>query len=221
MRLTVNSRLRTVGLAALLLTTGTVLGPVAVAAISALFPEQGPYGGSIEAQRLVEAYRNRLAPFRLFLTLTDPPNGEECGYEPEVLFPVLYIDARPVPDRAQIEQYLEAYEQLRVWKNFDEGERYVSDITMWIDKNVGPYEVAFLRRCIESTIVSPYCMNRVESFGNAVERFPKTDNEVRRRAKGITIVCSYLDGYALRRGLPIAPLAARNPDWKWSDEPKR
>ena len=66
--------------------TGAVFGPLLFAALAAFSPEQGQFGGSIEAEKLVEAYRNELPEQILWLTIMSPSLEKGCGYEVDSVF---------------------------------------------------------------------------------------------------------------------------------------
>lgn len=189
---------------------GAVLGPIIIAAAgAAIVTAQEDHLKYREANALVDAYRGRLKPNKLFLTVIGPDDGEECGYKPEDVLPDRdegYAEARRL---GRYTDY-EGYQALYYWRIYSQDESYIDRIKESVAERVSPYEVSFLKRCIESTILSSICMKRVETFGTLVERFP-TDRKPFEHALGYRdrVICTFVDGVAARKGIPLAPLDAR------------
>jgi hypothetical protein len=189
---------------------GGVLGPIIIAAAgAAIVSGREDHLKYREANALVDAYRSRLKPNKLFLSIIGPDDGDECGYKAEDLFPDRddgYWEARRLGHYTDYE----GYDALHDWSIYSRDQSYIGRIKESIAENVSPYEVAFLKRCIESTMLSSICMKRVERFGGVVERYP-TDRRQSDHALGYRdrVICTFVDGVAARKGIPLAPLESR------------
>lgn len=224
MRETSKRRLRATGYAALLLTMGAVLGPMAVAVISASFPEKRDANGwPIEAMKLVEVFQSRPNPrtFRLMLTMEMPPNGQECGYRDDKIFGQGYVEKWAEAIRNPAYTPYEGYNIILHWKSQGAAENYKENMAMWIDDHIPTLEIAFLRRCIEYTVLSGFCYDRVASRVATIEFSKIADTSRGDVVHANEILCTFIDGIAARKGLPLASLDARDPNWKWGKEPPK
>lgn len=199
----------TAGMILSALCVGTILGPVVIAATMAkLAPAKTRIGTSAEAEKLVDAYMARLEPGILFMTVVIPSDGEECGYDPEAVFP----DGMVAMAKARGQKYVdyEGYYALNRWRRESRDQAYIRAIIRQIDKEMTPFEAGFLRRCIESTLFSDLCMRKVETFGDTVPRFgPKVKTGLPAEGEEDRVVCSFVDGVAARKGIPLSPATAR------------
>lgn len=192
---------------AALLIAGAVLGPVVFAAIgAALFAYQNhdTIEAANETALLIEAYQQQLPIGRLFLTILPPEDGGECGYDPEELFP----DASDEFEHSMQERrfsYYAGYYALDRWRNKSRDDEYITAIAANIEAQTSVFEVGFLRRCITSTLFRPICMEKVSGFSSGVDRFDHSREPFPALGWGIEdeIVCTYADGVAARRGIPL------------------
>ncbi|MDJ0644155.1 MAG: hypothetical protein QNJ15_15185 [Erythrobacter sp.] len=201
------SILRRTLLVGTLLIIGTVFGPLLIAVGgAAIVANQGEHDleRSNEAWALVEAYGNELRPGRLYLTIIPPPDGEECGYDPSVLFPAGWDDIAKSHDERSFTDYV-GYYVLDHWRSETRDAEYLSAIAQRIDDDLSDFEIAFLRRCISSTLFSSVCMERISGFNDGVERYDHDRKASPLLGWGIEdeIVCTYADGVAARRGIPL------------------
>ncbi|WP_373489940.1 hypothetical protein [Parasphingorhabdus sp.] len=180
--------------------TGAVFGPLLFAALAAFSPEQGPFGESIEAEKLVGAYRDELPEQILWLTIMPPNLEKQCGYETDSVFdPSLPRDQR----ETHMLDYA-AYLTLSRWRNEHADYEWISRITEKIDSSFSDYHKSFLRRCIESTLFKPHCMAVVEEFGNKIGRFPERDGPESANGPILDrVVCNFVDGVAARKGIEL------------------
>ena len=107
------------------LSAGAVVGPLLIAAAAAaLGQESDGYGTGREAERLVDAYRDQLPRGHMFLSLAAPPNGEECGYDPEI---VLRERSRAMPSNGSPSAYsdYQGYAALNWWRGERRDEAWI------------------------------------------------------------------------------------------------
>ena len=177
------------------LVAGTALGPVVIAAGAAAMTTEDSGMLEDEAAKLVDAYRDQLPVHVLFLSITPPPDGEECGYDPETIFPDFYRHGRADTD------YL-GYDALHQWRINRIDEAWIDAITTSIRDRMSPFQIGFLRSCIETTLFADRCAREVERFGDTVPRYFHL-----RVAEGVgfenRVVCSFVDGIAARRRVPL------------------
>ncbi len=192
-------------LAAILLslTVGAIFGPVLIAgAAAALGRGSDGFGPISEADRLVDAYRDQLPRGRLFLSIVASPDGEECGYDPEVVFPRGILAMQP---EGRLDSYTDyrGYFELNGWRNERRDEAWIRAITTRIQAEMSDFRIGFLRRCIESTLFAGVCAKEVEQFGETVPRF---DRRRTSEAQGSEdrVVCTFVDGVAARKGVPLS-----------------
>ena len=188
---------------------GATLGPLAIAAFSAWAEadNQMDYTETSEASRLVAAYRQRLPHFHLFLSVIPPEDGTECGYDNNDVFPDSFDQLTDSMRSQKFTEYA-GYYALHLWRNDTRDEEWVSAITDSIDEKMSDFEAGFLRRCIEATLFSDFCMKQVAAYGDT-NKIPRYDHErpiSPLRGFGIEdqIVCTYVDGVAARKGLALS-----------------
>lgn len=190
-----------------LVLAGAILGPVAFAAASAAWvakEDRSPMNRRNEAELLVNAYRSRLPVRIFFLTVMQPENGKECGYNPEQIFPNAFDELAEGQRGKRYTDYV-GYWVLDHWRDETQGEEWLTAVTQELDDDLSDFEAGFLRRCIEATIFSPMCMSRVAAYGDRVQRFDHKRPASPMRGFGIEdqIVCTYVDGVAARRGIKV------------------
>jgi len=198
---------RRILIAVSLLIVGAVLGPVSLAAVAAYITsdQDDEFGEHREAARLVDAYQDNLRPGRLFLTLASPEDGAECAYDPDQLFPNSMQQFDESTDTKAFTDYV-GYLALDRWRNRTRNEEWIGAVAVQLNEQMSDFETGFLRRCIEGTVFSQLCMERVEAFSNSAPRFDHSRDPIPVLGMGIEneIVCTYADGVAARLGLPIA-----------------
>ena len=200
---------RRIGFATALLGAGALLGPVVFAAVGAAVGASQKTYPSVTtgtgAFRLVEAYRARLPRGRLFTSVVAPEDGRECGYENDQVFPRAF-DQFGVSAHTRKFTYYSGYWVLDQWRNDSRNAEWVDAIAQAIGEDMSAFEIDFLRRCIEATAFAPICMKKVAQYGNAVSRFnrPQTSSPFLGYGSEDQIVCTYVDGVAARRGVPLA-----------------
>ncbi len=186
--------------ASALFLTGAVFGPLLFAALAAFSPEQGQFGESIEAEKLVEAYRNELPEQILWLTIMSPSLEEECGYAVNSVFDLNFPRDQSGTHMLDYAAYL----TISSWRNEHTGYEWISRITEAIDSGFSDYHKSFLRRCIETTLFKSHCMAIVEEFGNKVERFPERDGPKSENELILDqVVCNFVDGVAAKKGIEL------------------
>lgn len=193
---------RRIGLATALLAAGALLGPVVFAGIGAALavsdPEDYPTKWQ-ETQRLVEAYRARLPRGRLYTTIASPQNGVECGYNVAAIFPDVYSESRQFG-------YWNGYQALDHWRDMNWKRQRIEEFGEAIGADMNEFEVVFLRRCIEATVLQPLCMAKIAGYSDRVSRSDHLRATSLFEGYGYEdqIVCTYVDGVAARRGVPLA-----------------
>jgi hypothetical protein len=180
---------------------GAVFGPVAIAIAGATFaPAKSPNGYVVEAAKLVEAYQSNLEPGLLFLSIVPPEDGAECGYKADAIFPggILALNRQTYTD-------YEGYFVLDKWRNESRDKAWIRAITLQIDQRLSPFEAGFLRRCIQGTLFAKLCMDRVSGFGDTTPRFDRKEKTgVPGDGNEDRVVCTFVDGVAARKGIPLA-----------------
>jgi hypothetical protein len=186
------------------LALGAVFGPVAIAGGAAAFRGSPDALDRVsEAEKLVDAYRDQLPRHVLFLTLAPPPDGEECGYQPEIIFPG-GVQARYPQGRTDLYADYQGYLELDRWRRSRRDEAWIRAITATIHDRMSEFQIGFLRRCIQSTLFAGLCAKEVERIGDTVPRYGRPRiNE----AEGFEdrVVCTFVDGVAARRGVALSP----------------
>lgn len=200
--------LRLSAMAAVSAGVGAIFGPLLFAVIgAAIAPAKGLAGQPIEAGKLVDAYRDKLPPLQLFLTVEMPQDGMECGYDPEKVFPDGFSAMMKARQTNSYADY-EGYYALDQWRNNNQDEDWIEEIKAEVAKEMSPFEAGFLRRCIQSTVFSNLCMKEVESFGDTVPRFnSKREHYLIAAGDEDRVVCTFVDGVAARRGIPLSKRA--------------
>lgn len=186
---------------------GTVLGPLLLAAISALDDEtQGRIPpDDDQATRLIDAYQANLPSGLLFTTIYREPHVKNCGYDESEIFPDWLNEMRDARANGRFSLY-EGYEAIDRWARELQDMEFLAPVTQVIREEHSPFELEFLRQCIESTVLSGLCMKHVAKFGSRVDRFPEKPRDYWYYAGSgyeEEVICTYLDGVAVRRG--IAP----------------
>lgn len=187
---------------------GMVVGPLVLAAGSAFISAWSRNSESVEVARLIDAYRDSLEPHRLFLTISSPDDGMECGYDPETIFPNGLRNAAQAFESGEYIPY-SGYMALDRWRNEHRDDAYIAAIEQKMSQEVSEFEAGFLRRCIEGTLFADICKGKVESFGSKVDRFGRDLPKIG-YASGHEdeVVCGFVDGTAARAGVPLAPKSA-------------
>ena len=187
---------------------GAILGPVLIAGIAAAMP---PFGNQLlppkdaEIGKLVQAYRSQLPVGRLFMTVIPPPDGKECGYEPEKVFPGGWDSMIDSHRSGQFSDYA-GYYALHKWREGSEDDGFIEAIREQLGKDLSRFESGFLGRCIQSTVFASQCMAKVEAIGAKVRRFdPKRQSQTLAGGHEDNIVCLYVDGVAARHAIRLSP----------------
>ena len=186
--------------ASALFLTGAVFGPLLFAALAAFSPAQGQFGESIEAEKLVEAYRSELPEQILWLTIMPPNFEKQCGYETDSVFDLNFPRDQGGTHMLDYAAYL----TISRWRDEHTGYEWISRITEEIDSSFSDYHKSFLRRCIETTLFKSHCMGVVEEFGNKVDRFPeRVGPESENKLILDQVICNFVDGVAARKGIEL------------------
>ena len=183
---------------------GTIFGPLLLVTIAAATSQTtGPYGEVTEASRLIDAYRSRSPTGNLFLTLEMPMDDLACGYDFDQVFP---DNLTAMTEFHQMNTYsdFEGYYALLAWRGKSQDEDWLETIAVALNDQMSPFELGFLRRCIEATLFSSLCMNRVERYGDAVPRFDQRANYGLAAGDEQRVICTFIDGVAARRGIPLS-----------------
>lgn len=175
---------------------GGLLVPLIVAAGEAALVRSDKNDRYYEAQKLISVYQNQLPEHHLFLTIMRR-EGRDCGYDSEKLFPS--PGSRSQWEKSQVE--LVSSFLIEEWEAREQDKLWISAIADRISENSSAFSIAFLRRCIEGTILRPFCVSKVSSFGEGVERFPAKPNLKSIAAKHT--YCTFMDGIAARRSIPL------------------
>ncbi|WP_260484002.1 hypothetical protein [Sphingomicrobium flavum] len=194
-----------VAISASLLTIGWLGGPIVAALALAAKADHQFEDFPLDAHRLVESYRETIDDHKLFLTIAMPEGGSECGYEAEDLFPS-YFGKQGTPQQKAL---LEGYETMEFRRRDYVDEGYFWAVAENLSEDFSPYELRFLRRCIEDTILTNVCAAKVEPYGQTVDRYEHPlAQEI--RADEEAILCTYVDGAAARLGFELADTEKRN-----------
>ncbi|MFN3944771.1 MAG: hypothetical protein ACK4K7_07565 [Allosphingosinicella sp.] len=124
--------------------------------------------------------------------------GEECGNDPEKVFPGRLDPTDPRPAYTDFQ----GYSELSRWRGERRDKAWLREITNTIHERRSPFRIGFLRRCIESTLFADLCATEVKKVGDTVPRYGRPwANE----AVGFEhrVICTFLDGVAARRDVPL------------------
>lgn len=183
------------------LAAGAVVGPLLIAAAAAALGQESDGYGPGEAERLVDAYRDQLPRGHMFLSLAAPPDGEECGYNREIVRE--RSPATPSGGSRDAYSDYQGYAALNRWRGERRDEAWIRAITASIDERFSDFKIGFLRRCIESTLFAGLCANEVEQFGDTVPRFGRSGVDNAQDLED-RVVCTFVDGVAARKRIPLS-----------------
>jgi hypothetical protein len=149
-------------------------------------------------------------------TRVPTPYGKECGYDPDQVLPDA-DDAFASARRTKSYVDREGYFWLHRWRNEAQGRAVHNAISAELTKSLSRFQAAFLRRCMQGTLASNLCYDKI---GDLVDRayskidYPKalTQSDFMLFGHEDDVVCSFVDGVAARRGIPLAKRPAANAD---------
>lgn len=177
---------------------GVILGPPLLALIEAAMVENNRSSRLDEADHLIAAYQSQLPRNVLFLSVVRMRGGD-CGYEDGQLFP---SPKRHTVDDDNVMNFFAA-DMIENWKNEEHDRTWISAIAGRIGETHSAFSIAFLRRCIEATAMSPFCASYVSKFGDEVERYPSKAKPTSNNVVAARAYCSFMDGIAARQGIPL------------------
>ena len=158
---------------------GTLLGPVVISSFSGLISasprtENSWDEGSkwSEAQKLVQSYRNNLPQGFVFRTIITPPEGRECGYNTQDVFPggvAAMADERWSNYRG--------YLALNQWRNNNRSDAWISAITQRISEEMSVPKMRMLKTCIDASIFRSVCMHEVKEYSATIDREGRSNAE--------------------------------------------
>ena len=204
---------RFLGLSAMLV-IGAILGPVLFAAIAASLPPTGDWtrmspehvrnrdiGLMLDALDEREKQSNYITRY----SVNPPPDGRECGYDPDSVFPGKYDQLLKSRTGKKYIDYM-GYRALDRWRSGQIDESIEAAIRDRVQ--VSRFEAGFLRRCIQQTSFSGLCADHVDALRQ--NAYAGVDRKIAKREHSTmyghedNVVCALVDGVAARKGLPLA-----------------
>lgn len=204
--------LRTAIIACSGLVLGALLGPLAFAALSsATAKEDREHAAFEEAVKLSDRYIEAQPRLQLYLSLMSPDIlYDHCGHDFDQLFPDIMDDLEALHAIGRYSDYegFEAIDELRR-RNGLEVRR--TGLAMELEDRLSHFELGFLRRCIDATMFSGLCMQKVADIDTDLSDDAEVFSRVFIPGAGEEpqIICTYLDGVAARRNLPLPENDAR------------
>ncbi|MFM5895521.1 MAG: hypothetical protein ACKOQM_13975 [Novosphingobium sp.] len=197
-----------------MLVIGAILGPVIFAAIAASLPPTGDW-----ARESPEDVRNREIGLMMgalderekqsnYITrysMRPPPDGKECGYDPDSVFHGKYDQLLKSTAGKQYAVY-RGYWALDRWRSGQIDEAIEAAIRDRVQ--ISKFEAGFLRRCIQQTSFSGLCADQVDALRQ--KAYAGVDRKMAKREHSTmyghedNVVCAFVDGVAARKGLPLA-----------------
>ena len=198
-----------------LLAVGAIFGPLISAAISTAEPASGKWAQmSAEQLRMTEIgmlmealdTRKKQSNQIVRYSVTPPPDGKECGYDPDRIFPDKYNHMLKSRTEHSYDDYL-GYWALDRWRS-DLIDRAI-DAEIASRMKMDRFEAGFLRRCIQQTMFSGVCADQVEKLEQAAyegvdRRAAKSRQDFLLFGAEDNVVCTFVDGVAARKGLPLS-----------------
>ena len=201
-----------------LLTVTTVIGltillaPLGFAASNGLMASHDDADRSMQAYRLLQAFREHHPDAPPHITQFDG-DIEDCGYRREQLFapgdrlPRDGGDERWTP-------YL-GYWDLFIWRGRQWDREVEGRLLHILRERTGAFSSEFLQTCMRHSLFASLCARRVGAIlaaggwrgGGAAPDGQRLDQSVQNRT-----ICTYLDGLAARRGHSVANRVERRHD---------
>ncbi len=179
---------------------GAVFGPVLLALLSGLAAGADEDRQWRQAYDLLRAHGDRDQQIHL-PKLDFTGDITDCGYEPDPLFGPDH--GTPSATWAPYQGYLALF----AWRSRQFVEEVEGHRVNFLNRRFGPFEAAFLDRCIRTTLFADLCSAHVgralEAGGHRSSIAAPPGVRIDETAAQRTI-CLYLDGIAARRGQPIA-----------------
>ena len=196
-------RLRQLLIVVLIFAAGMVLGPVLLAAADGLARPSDAQERRAQAYALLKAFDDR-DPQVSMASMDWDMFIRDCGYTTETLF------GSPTPPLVEGQAWTpySGYFDLFLWQGRQFGTAAEAARADVLFRSLSTFQLAFLGDCMRGTAFSGLCAGYVrqvlESGGglssNAMPRgAPRFDQRREERT-----ICTYLDGLAARRGLPLA-----------------
>jgi hypothetical protein len=189
---------------------GLLLGPLLLAAISGLTASSDDNTRWQSAHRVLGAFDERY-PQMTLTSLEWRSAVSNCGYDFERLFGSA---TPPLPERQAWTPFA-GYFDLTVWRGTVFNREVERRRTAHLAQRFSPVALGFLDRCMRQTAFAGLCGLRVRTAledGDLLSdsSLPADGPRFDQRRETMT-VCRYLDGLALRRGLPVAEPAHPGP----------
>ena len=216
--------IRFLGLSAMLV-IGAILGPVLFATIAASLPPTGDWANMSAAEvrnreigLMMDALeqRQKQSNYITRYSTIPPPDGKECGYDPDRVLPGKFDQLLKARTAKKYTDYL-GYWALNRWRSdlIDESIEAAIRDRVKIDR----FEAGFLRRCIQQTSFSGVCADRVndlrqKAYAGVDRKAARVENGSMLFGHEDNVVCSFIDGVAARKGLPLS----KTFDQKYADD---
>ena len=187
-----------------LILIGAILGPLAMVVAAGLAVKSDDISHNRAALALLDAYRARLEPLRLLLSIEIPPDGKECGYERSDLFDAK--DDMPSTNATRWSPY-RGYDALYQWKNRQADERYLANVREYLIQNTSPFSAGFLAACMRQTMFARPCAAYVHDLIEGRGWFgalPSPPGRIFDAPVAEGALCTYLDGLAARNRHPMS-----------------
>lgn len=193
--------------AALLIVATIILTPLLYGVGKGLLAGTSEDERRSQAFALLTAYRDHWPPPVMMATLDTETAIRDCGYSSETLF---VLDQSREDARAgrwtPRDGYMDIwFARSREWRRLLDELRIVR-----LSEGTSAFSSEFLRVCIRQSLFAPLCASQVGLILASADLDPANGNAWPRnqprpdQSRETRNICTYLDGIAARRGLPLA-----------------
>lgn len=178
---------------------GAILGPLLIVAANASLTRQDDVTRTESIYRMIEAAQQRAAHERLRLTImVDHSPVEACGYDSTIL--------PGAPDALRYDILARAQAEAR---EATRKERLAESLA----PRMSSFEVSFLAGCTQKTVFAGACHRIVDGLLREASA-ASSRSSVRKDyhvEDAEAAMCTYLDGLAARKGIPLAERRGKAP----------
>ena len=192
--------------AVLLIVATIVLAPLLYGVGKGLFADSSEGGRRAQSVALLDAYRDHWPPPLFLSSINFRAAIDDCGYDAETLFGPEEGDS----GRNGVWTPYGGHFDLWIARSQDWSRRLDELRMSRLEAETSAFSSEFLRICIRQSLFASVCAGRVRAIlsagdldtgnGNAWPRNQGRPDQSRQTRN----ICTYLDGLAARRGLPLA-----------------
>lgn len=182
---------------------GALLGPLAAIAIASLGTPDNERQIMAAALRLMTAFDDRYPAEPSLYSIEFDGDVTDCGYDVD-----LVGQAEPFDPFGQTWTPYTGYFDLTHWRSDDWRREAERRRVEFVARQLSPFELTFLSRCIGETAFADLCGEKVRNLldsGNRLRSDSMPADEPRyEQPRQNRTICTYLDGLAARRGQPLS-----------------